>query len=307
MQRLHENDIVGYLLSQRDKYFKAKEEAERLGLGVTSDTSLDEDDIDWDHLCLPAEYNPKHRLPSHTKLKFQDPRVVPGDALWPAGLPKSKIAALRIELGSYAASGQLDQLPSPTGGGMLKRDWFRKVAPEAWPPAFDKLVQSWDLSYSDDPTADYTVGWIIGRVGKKIYLWKRIRRQLSFNDQLTAVRALTEAVPEAKAKYVEKAANARALQNTLEAEIPGIILVVASESKVKRAMAWSPYLEAGNIHVPEGEPWLEEFFAECDAFPNGANDDQVDAAGLGITELLQKPTYNIRPDEQAGTRERWDY
>jgi predicted phage terminase large subunit-like protein len=307
MQRLHENDIVGYLLSQRDNYFRALREQEAAGIVESTETAVDETDVDWEHLCLPAEFIPKHPIVSRTRLNFVDPRTGPGTPLWAAGLPKSKIAALRMELGSYAASGQLDQLPAPKGGGILKGDWFKRVKTSDWPSQPDEVIQSWDLSYSDDPTADFTVGFTMFRVGKKIYLDKRIRRQLSFIDQIAALKALSELEPRALAKYVEKAANARALDNSLESSVSGIILLTPVGSKVKRAMAWSPYLEAGNIHVPADAPWLDEFIGECDSFPNGSFDDQVDAAGQGILQLLQQPNYNIVPDTAADVRQKWDY
>lgn len=296
MQRLHEKDLVGYVLKKRDDYFKAKEAAIRAGLEETSETAIDESDIDWQHLCLPAEYMPAHPFKSKTGLKFVDPRKKAGESIWAAGLPRGKIAALRVELGSYAASGQLDQLPSPAGGGMLKSDWWRRLKKNEWPTQFDRIIQSWDLSYSDDPTADYTVGFALGAVGRRVYLMRRLRGQMHFTGQLQAVRALSSVEPDTAAKYIEKAANARALQNTLENEVPGIIFTSPYGSKVTKAAAWSPYLEAGNIFVPDWEPWVDELIEECGKFPNGANDDQVDAAGIGILQLISAPQYNIQLD-----------
>ena len=304
MQRLHEDDLVGHILRQRDEYLAAMEDAKKLGIETTA-ASFDPMDMEWDHLCLPAEYIPAHPIRSHTALNFQDPRQSAGDLLWEAGLPRTDIASKRAVMGSYAASGQFDQLPAPPGGGMLKKEWFRQIPTSEWPQGYDELIQAWDLSYSDDPTADFTVGFVIGRLGAKLYLVRRIRRQLSFTDQLRAIRAMTEAEPDARAKYIEKAANARAAGNTLDTEIPGIILIPATDSKVARAMAWSPTLEAGNIHVPKDAPWLDEFFAECENFPNGKNDDQVDAAGLGILQLINRTNYNIAPDTTDDNRTRW--
>lgn len=309
MQRLHENDLVGYLLAQRDRYFKALEEIKALGLPVdfqdTPELAVDPKDLDWEHLCLPAEYIPKHPHPSRTSLKFADPRVQAGELLWPNGLPRSAIAGKRIEMGDYAASGQLDQMPSPPGGGMLKREWFVQVEQKNWPQFFDELIQAWDLSYSDDPTSDFVVGFLQGRVGAKVYLIKRIRGQLSFINQLKAIEALSLAEPGASAKYIEKAANARAAQNTLCTSIPGIILVKATDSKAARAMAWSPFLQAGNVHVPVEAHWLEEFLTECEGFPKSKHDDQVDAAGLGILQLIESQKDVLEHDANRDSRTPW--
>ena len=47
-----------------------------------------------------------------------------------------------------------------------------------------------------------------------------------------------------------------------------------------RAAAVSPMIEAGNVYLPHPQmaPWVNGFIEECGAFPNGAHDDQVDAA-----------------------------
>src|ERR1700678_1723708 len=90
-----------------------------------------------------------------------------------------EIADLKINLGSYAAAGQLQQRPSPAGGGIFKRHWFRYyqgrgmnlpavlvqlpdgtikpiVAIEV-PRWADDQLQSWDCSFKDLDSADYVV------------------------------------------------------------------------------------------------------------------------------------------------------
>lgn len=47
-------------------------------------------------------------------------------------------------------------------------------------------------------------------------------------------------------------------------------------SKLARARAAAPELEAGNYWLPQTQ-WAEEFIEECAAFPNAAHDDMVDA------------------------------
>src|SRR6202161_3853066 len=45
--------------------------------------------------------------------------------VWEEQFGAREIADLKISLGSYAAAGQLQQRPSPAGGGIFKRPWFR--------------------------------------------------------------------------------------------------------------------------------------------------------------------------------------
>ena len=71
-------------------------------------------------------------------------------------------------------------------------------------------------------------------------------------------------------------------------EIAGFVEVNPEGGKVSRAAAASPQLESGNWYLPHPmvAPWVEQFIAECAAFPNGAFDDQVDSWSQGAKRLL---------------------
>jgi predicted phage terminase large subunit-like protein len=53
-----------------------------------------------------------------------------------------------------------------------------------------------------------------------------------------------------------------------------------------RASAISPQWEAGNVYLPEpsNAPWVNDFIEELIQFPQGKNDDQVDA----MTQMLTR-------------------
>ena len=65
-------------------------------------------------------------------------------------------------------------------------------------------------------------------------------------------------------------------------------------SKEVRARALAVQAEVGNVFILEtGDPvkdaWIEPFLEEIAVFPNGANDDQVDAAADAFNELVLAP------------------
>jgi hypothetical protein len=80
MQRCHQRDLSGHLLEKGN----------------------------FEHLCLPAEYEGPTRA---TSIGFSDPRTEQGELLWPERFGPQEIAELKINLGSYAAAGQLQQRP----------------------------------------------------------------------------------------------------------------------------------------------------------------------------------------------------
>ncbi len=94
-----------------------------------------------------------------------------------------------------------------------------------------------------------------------------------------AIRNLTAKWHGATAKLSEDKANGSAVIQMLGRELPGIIPVNPGGGKAARAQAIAPLVEAGNVYLPHPDfaPWVNDFIEECVQFPNGANDDQVDA------------------------------
>jgi predicted phage terminase large subunit-like protein len=84
------------------------------------------------------------------------------------------------------------------------------------------------------------------------------------------------------AVLVEDAANGPAVCQLLRRQIPGLIAVRPQGSKVSRAHAVAPLLEAGQLAFCSGNDAL---ISELLGFPNGAHDDLVDAFCQGVIWL----------------------
>jgi predicted phage terminase large subunit-like protein len=84
------------------------------------------------------------------------------------------------------------------------------------------------------------------------------------------------------AVLVEDAANGPAVCQLLQRQIPGLIAVRPTGSKVSRAHAVAPLLEAGQLVFRRGNDAL---ISELLGFPNGAHDDLVDAFCQGVIWL----------------------
>ena len=92
------------------------------------------------HLNLPMRFEVDRKCVTPL---WEDPRTQDGELLWPDRFGKPEMHALEVDLGSYGAAGQLQQRPTPRGGGMLKRHWFSIVDAV---PAQLKRVRFWDLA-----------------------------------------------------------------------------------------------------------------------------------------------------------------
>lgn len=251
-QRLHENDLTGHLLRQGG----------------------------WKHVCLPTRYEPDHPFAYP-----DDPRTKPGELLWPVRNGPDVVDEQERVMGSWAFSGQHQQRPSPGDGGILARSWWVHSKRESW-PRMDSIAVAFDLAFKDGELNDYTAMAAVGKVGARFYALEVRQRRIPFNEQLAWVREVAARYPGVPV-LIEDAANAAALMDTLRGEVPGLIPVKARTSKVARAQSWSPTLEAGQIHVPEGEHWVDPFLDQCAAFPNSSHDDMADAFGHAIARLLQ--------------------
>ena len=84
------------------------------------------------------------------------------------------------------------------------------------------------------------------------------------------------------AVLIEDAANGPAVCQLLQRQIPGLIAVRPTGSKVSRAHAVAPLMEAGQLAFRRGNDAL---ISELLGFPNAAHDDLVDAFCQGVIWL----------------------
>jgi predicted phage terminase large subunit-like protein len=290
MQRLHELDLAGHVLEQAPDR--------------------------WTHLCLPAEYEPKHPF-----VWPDDPRSTPGELLWPEHNPPEEHEATKETLGSYNAAGQLQQRPAPAEGGIFKTAWWRYYNPaniEAWtlPPVM-ALITSWDTALKDKTTSDYCVGSVWAAIGANRYLLRLVRERMDLPTTKRAVRELAAWVASRfpnlpHSIVVENAANGPDVVAQLRNEVQGLILNRAEGDKVQRAHAVTPQIESGNVFLPgfalpDGSgpdpartpAWVQDFISELSAFDNAANDDQVDSCTQAL--LRMKGNYAPRTRREEDT------
>lgn len=126
MQRLHEEDVSGIILDKQ---------------------------LGYDHLMLPMEFDPSRAFP--TKLGFIDPRTEAGELLFPERFPAEVVARDKRVMGPYATAGQFQQEPTPRGGGVIKREWWRLYEASVFPP-MEYVVASLDTAYTIKAENDFS-------------------------------------------------------------------------------------------------------------------------------------------------------
>jgi predicted phage terminase large subunit-like protein len=202
----------------------------------------------------------------------------------------------RIERGTRVWSALYQGRPSPGEGLVFRREWWKRYETPQWIDdngerltlTFDEVLMSWDMAFKDAESSDFVVGQVWGRRGSDALLLDQVRGRMSFVETCMAVRQLAAKWPQANAKLVEDKANGPAVISSLSRTVPGLIAVQPEGSKVARASAISPFIEAGNVYLPSPElaPWVGDLIEEAASFPLSTNDDQVDALSQALSRLL---------------------
>lgn len=283
------------------------------------------------HVSFPLEYNSKHRADSPW---YADPRTVDGEILHAVRFTPEYIAELKVVYGTAGFQAQYNQRPEAFEGALLKRVWFRFFrlgkaddAVQAWirpegcneqatrvierkpngKPDFDRVVMSVDASFG-------SLSESASRVSISVYGMKGADRFVLFNsakrrtpgDTITAIGNIYEQFSQITKVLIEKKANGAAVISRFEGAISGIIPIEPEGGKEARAAAAQPAVEAGNVYLLEGAPWLtsgEEpddagWLDEVCSFPHGRKDDRVD-------DFSQMMNHYADKDRGAWRRVNW--
>ena len=271
MQRLHEEDPSGYILSH---------------------------DLGYDHLLIPMEFEPDRRVT--TSIGWTDPRTADGELLDPVRFPPHVIERDRTAMGSYAWAGQMQQRPAPRGGGLFRDEWWKYYTV---PPKIMWRAIWADTAQKTKESSDYSVLQCWGRSedGKAVLL-DQVRGKWEAPDLLIQARAFWEkhkavtGMGALRSLNVEDKVSGTGLIQTLKREGVPVIGIQRSTDKLTRAMDVVPQVESGHVMLPRDAGFLSDFLGEASAFPNGAHDDQldpmIDAVGE-ITGLFKPAPINI--------------
>lgn len=288
MQRLHENDLAGYILST-DALHRA---------------AGNKDWKYWKHINLRSEYDPGR--PNEF-----DKRTQKGELLFPAKFPQPVIDEAKHKLGNQYAA-QHDQDPMPQSGGIFEmrnlcfwypasifplpiphkekneKNEYTNCKQGPLPKAFHEQSQSWDCAFKDAEDNDYVAGQLWGRFNTDCFLVDQTYGHLSFTKTVEAIKQMTKDYPLAFAKYVEDKANGSAVLDVLKDKIFGLVPVEPEGGKKARAQAVSPFISAQNVWLPHPQlyPWVYALLAELRAFPKAKHDDQVDAMSQALVKMV---------------------
>lgn len=259
MQRLHENDVSGYIL---------------------------ESDLGYDHLCLPMEYDPSRA--KTTSIGFSDPRTEDGELLFPGRFSAETVERDKKVMGTYAVAGQFQQEPAPRGGGFFA--WENLTTIDA-PPMIKRKVRYWDKAGTEGGGA-YTAGVLMGLgVDGRYYVLDVVREQWEAPEREKKMRATAEKDGNDVDIWIEQepgSGGKESAQATVR-NLSGYKIRAerATGDKAVRAEPYSVQVEANNVRIVKAG-WNKAFIDEHKTFPVGKYKDQIDAAGGAFNKLSRQ-------------------
>jgi predicted phage terminase large subunit-like protein len=248
MQRVHEEDLVGYLLEQG-------------GFEVLNLPAIAQSDASYE-LGAGGIY---------TRRK--------GELLHPAHEPAEVLRDLKKSMGSYAFSAQYQQSPIPPGGRIIKKRWFKRYGQLSREPR-DRILISWDIALSETEAGDFSVGVVLLCREETFYVLDVVRGKFPF-DQLKRKIIEQKQIYPGSTLLIEDSPISHGLIQSLQESRINVVTFRPDRDKRARVISQSDLFEGGSVFFPENAPWLEDLENELLAFP-GRHDDQVDALIQGM-------------------------
>jgi predicted phage terminase large subunit-like protein len=307
MQRVHQLDISGFILEQGWPYC---------------------------HLMVPMEFE-AGREPYNT-IGWVDPRTEDGDLAWPERFSPEAVANIEREKGSFAYAGQYQQRPSPRGGGIIQRNWWRPYTEVEcgkfgvpWPkfPIMSYTVLSLDTAQTEKKQNDPTAGVVLG-VCRDVWENRRLILMWAWTERLELYELIKKIEETAKKFKIDRVLiedkasghpvsqelrrRGRIISDTMSNNPKtrdradfGVQLITPEGDKVARMYSVQNLFECGLIYAPAEstgmgdflfKDWADKVINECADMPKGAHDDLADAMSQALKHMRDLGLATL-PDE----------
>lgn len=220
-----------------------------------------------------------------------------GDVLCQERVDRKMLDEARAVLTEREWQALFQQRPTAAEGAEIKRHWWKWYDELPVPDhAFELKALSIDCTFRDSDGSDYVVILAGNVYGSYRYIVDRVRERMTFVDTLIAIQQMV-AKHRPHVILIEAKANGDAVIQTLvRAGLSNVVPIEPKASKLARARAASPQIEAGSVWLPRTK-WAEELVEEHASFPLGKHDDQVDAMTQFLNylaDMRQTPRYDLR-------------
>ena len=223
-------------------------------------------------------------------------------SLWPEFWPLEELLSKKAALDVRYWNAQYLQNPTSEEGALIKREWW-KIWEKEDPPTCEFTIMSLDAAQEANNRADYnsltTWGVFFNEETNNynIILLNAIKKRLEFPElKELCIEEYKDWEPDAF--IVEKKSNGAALyQEFRRMGIPvGEFTPGKGQDKISRVNSVADLFRSGIVWAPDRR-WAQEVIEECNDFPSGANDDQVDSTTMALMRFRQGGFIRLPNDE----------
>ncbi len=254
MQRIHENDLSGFLLDRETR-------------------------LNYNHICIPAtedgNVKPKKLIQFYEDGYF-----------WKERFGKEVLDDYKTALGTYGYAGQLMQTPTPIDSGMVKSSWFKISKNKVENATINFVIDpAYTANQKNDPSAllAYTYKDNVWQIVDCINVHKEFPELVRYIPQWVQKNGYT---PQSRI-FVEPKASGKSIVQTLIRET-GLNIredKPPTKDKVARVQDISATLESGRVSLLAGS-WNETFLDQLSKFPSAKHDDMVDCLVMAINREI---------------------
>jgi len=278
--RWHEDDLVGRLTDPRNPFYDPAEAAR------------------WTVIDLPAlalENDPMGRLP--------------GEALWPERFPVSFLEGQR-QLDPRGFQALYQGKPTGETGTFFKADHIKTYQPDELPRHLKYYIAS-DHAVSTKQDRDKTCLIPVGvDENDNVYVmddvwWRRAETDVVVEAMLMLMDRYKPIYWWAERGHISKSIGPFLRKRMLEEKTyVSMVEVQPISDKQSRAQSIQGRMSMGKVFFPARAVWWQDARDQLLKFPNGSNDDFVDALayiGLGLNQQLGAARPTARKDVKPGT------
>ena len=251
------------------------------------------DGNDWYVVCIPAEAE-----------RADDPlgRAI-GERIWPEWFPEDHFAPFKRQTRTWSSLYQ--QRPAPEDGDFFLAEWLKPYELHERPPLDELHIYGASDYAVTENEGDYTVHIVVGVDDQHniwvLDLWRRQARSDVWVEQFIRMVKDYRPLGWAEEKGQILGGMDPLIKKRLREEQLYVVRAGFPSKKIKqvRAQPIRGRMALRGLRVPVFAPWYADFKNELMVFPNGRNDDQVDALSL-IGQVLDKmmPGSGPRPDPE---------
>lgn len=265
----------------------------------------------WEVICLPAIAD-RRDDPLGRKL---------GQTLWPEWFSDEHWLPFKMNKRSWASLFQ--QKPTPDEGSFFQKDWFRRYRKGQEPVHMNRYISS-DHAPGGEADSDYTCARVWGSdEAGDLYLLDGFRSQETLDVSVGKIvgRKATGQTPRTEGLirkhkplcwFPEDDNNWKSIEGFVTRQMRDENNYCRVEpisphgsDKINKAQSFQGLASSGRVWIPEG-PEGDDIIEQYLKFPNGKNDDEVDAASVMGRAIVDAHPAVIPLKPQDKYIDRWD-